>query len=91
MIEIFRGSNIESKNIRNLLESRNIYVFVLNQLMSSIEPWVISPGGNKPTILKVNKCISKTIVRFLKVSLNIFVFNLKGMLYNLFITCSKLI
>ena len=55
MIEIFRGSNIESMNIRNLLESRNIHVFVINELMSSIEPWVVSPGGNNPTILKVNE------------------------------------
>ena len=54
MINIFSGDFIEAMNIRNLLENINIEVFTANEQMSSIEPWVVSPGGFNPVILKVN-------------------------------------
>ena len=54
MINIFSGEFIEAMNIRNLLENVNIEVFTVNELMSSIEPWIISPGGFKPVLLQVN-------------------------------------
>jgi hypothetical protein len=54
MINIFSGEFIEAMNIQNLLENVNIQVFVTNQYMSGIEPWVVSPGGFNPVILKVN-------------------------------------
>ena len=54
MTNIFSGEIIEAMNIRNLLENENIEVFTLNENMSSIEPWVVSPGGFKPLILHVN-------------------------------------
>lgn len=54
MINVFNGDLIESKNIQNLLESENLEVFAVNQYMSSIEPWALTPGGFKPVILKVN-------------------------------------
>lgn len=40
---IFRGSGFEAINIRNLLESNGIEVFVEDELMSHIEPWAIIP------------------------------------------------
>lgn len=54
MENIFIGEYFEAKNIQNLLEIENIKVFVANQYMSGIEPWVVSPGGFNPIILKVN-------------------------------------
>ncbi|MEC4049645.1 DUF2007 domain-containing protein [Flavobacterium sp. SUN046] len=54
MANIFSGEFIEAMNIRNLLEIENIEVFTVNEYMSSIEPWVVSPGGFKPLILQVN-------------------------------------
>ena len=55
MIEIYRGSPIQAMNICNLLENNGIEVFVLNELMANIEPWVVSPGGSAPMILNVNE------------------------------------
>ncbi|MBS7254031.1 putative signal transducing protein [Flavobacterium branchiicola] len=53
MIEIFRGSYIEVMGVKNLLENNNISVFIVNEYMSSIQPWSVSPGGNASAILKV--------------------------------------
>ena len=55
MIEIYRGSPIQSMNICNLLENSGIKVFVLNELLANIEPWLISSGGSAPMILNVNE------------------------------------
>ncbi len=55
MIEIYRGLPIQAINISNLLENNGIEVFILNELMANIEPWVISPGGSAPMILCVNE------------------------------------
>ncbi len=54
MTNIFSGELVEAMNVRNLLENLNIEVFTVNQYMSSIEPWIVSPGGFKPVLLKVN-------------------------------------
>lgn len=53
MVEIFRGSYIETMNIKNLLENNGISAFVSNEHMSSIKPWSVSAGGNSPAILKI--------------------------------------
>ncbi len=53
MENIFRGPYSEGMNIRSLLENNNIEVFIENEYMSSIEPWVIASGGLNPIILKV--------------------------------------
>lgn len=55
MIEIFRGSYIETMNIKNLLESSDILVFTANEYMSSIQPWSVSVGGNDAAILKTQE------------------------------------
>ena len=54
MIEIYRGSPIHTMNICNLLKNSGIEVFIINELMASIEPWVLSPGGSGSMILNVN-------------------------------------
>ena len=53
MITIFSGEFFEVISIRNLLESMNIKVFTINEQMSCIKPWIVSPGGVKPMTLKV--------------------------------------
>jgi hypothetical protein len=55
MIEIFRGSYIDTINIKNLLENGNISVFTANEYMSSIQPWAVSAGGQNSAILKVQE------------------------------------
>ena len=54
MVEVFRGSYIEAMNVKNLIENNNIVVFTVNEYLSSIDPWVVTAGGNAPAILKVN-------------------------------------
>ncbi len=55
MVDLFRGSYFEVMNMKNLLESYNIDVFVLNENMSIIEPWVVTAGGFNPVTLRVNE------------------------------------
>ena len=55
MIDLFRGSYFEVMNMKNLLESNNINVFILNENMSIIEPWVVTAGGFNPVTLRVNE------------------------------------
>lgn len=52
MTTIFEGTYYESIAIKNLLTANNIEVFSINELMSNLEPWAISPGGLSP--LKLN-------------------------------------
>jgi hypothetical protein len=52
---IFNGSYFEAMNLRNLLETAAITVFVQNEYMSTIEPWVVTSGGLNPVKLQVNE------------------------------------
>lgn len=54
MVEVYRGTLNEVVIIQNLLENNGIEVFVLNEIMANVEPWVVSPGGFKPVALTVN-------------------------------------
>jgi hypothetical protein len=54
MIVVFNGSYFEAMNVRNLLEGAEIKVFVQNEYMSTIEPWVVTSGGLNPLKLQVN-------------------------------------
>ena len=55
MIIVFNGSNFEAMNVRNLLENEGISVFVQNEYMSNIEPWVVTSGGLNPVKLQVDE------------------------------------
>lgn len=55
MINIFRGNFIDAMNIRNLLESNNIEVFVQNEYMSIIQPWTVTSGGFNPVTLIIKE------------------------------------
>jgi hypothetical protein len=66
MKTIFSGKYIETMNIRNILENEKIEVFLMNENMSTLEPWVVSPGGQKPLILQVNEDDFENAERILK-------------------------
>lgn len=55
MKNVFRGDYFEAMNLKNLLERNDIQVFVENENMALIEPWVVASGGVNPVILKVNE------------------------------------
>ena len=55
MVEVFSGAYFEAMNVRNLLEGAAITVFVQNEYMSTIEPWVVTSGGLNPVKLQVNE------------------------------------
>lgn len=55
MIAVFSGSNFEVMNVRNLLEEKEISVFIQNEYMSNIEPWVVASGGLNPVKLQVDE------------------------------------
>ena len=52
---IFDGSYFEAMNVKNLLEEKEITVFIQNEYMSSIEPWVVTSGGFNPVKLQVDE------------------------------------
>ena len=54
MKTIFSSDFNEVMIVKNLLENASIEVYLINQTMSSIEPWVISSAGYKPVLLKVS-------------------------------------
>ena len=55
MIVAFSGSYFEAMNVRNLLEEKEISVFIQNEYMSSIEPWTVTSGGLNPVKLQVDE------------------------------------
>jgi len=55
MIIVFNGPYFEAMNVRNLLEEKEISVFIQNEYMSSIEPWVVTSGGLNPVKLQVDE------------------------------------
>ena len=55
MIVVFNGPYFEAMNVRNLLENEGIAVFVQNEYMSSVEPWVVTSGGLNPVKLQVDE------------------------------------
>jgi hypothetical protein len=55
MIVVFNGPYFEAMNVRNLLEEQEISVFIQNEYMSSIEPWVVTSGGLNPVKLQVDE------------------------------------
>lgn len=54
-MNIYNGSEYEAIIVKGLLEKNNINVFQENAVISSVEPWLVSPGGFKPVTLRVNQ------------------------------------
>jgi len=55
MIVVFNGAYFEAMNVKNLLEAKDVSVFIQNEYMSNIEPWVITSGGLNPVKLQVDE------------------------------------
>jgi hypothetical protein len=55
MIVVFNGAYFNAMNVKNLLEEKEITVFIQNEYMSSIEPWVVTSGGLNPVKLQVDE------------------------------------
>lgn len=45
MVVVFAGTTLDAGMIQSLLEEEGIPSFVQNELMGSIAPWQIAPGG----------------------------------------------
>ncbi len=52
---VFNGAYFEAMNVRNLLEEKEITVYIQNEYMSSIEPWAVTSGGLNPVKLQVSE------------------------------------
>ena len=50
---VFEGSEYEAIILKGLLESKGINVFQNNYVMQTSEPWLINPGGYKPSTIMV--------------------------------------
>ena len=53
IVEVFSGNLYQATMVKDLLESNGIEAFIANELMSVIDPWVISPGGVAPVSVKI--------------------------------------
>jgi hypothetical protein len=54
LMEVFSGDLWKATMIKNILDDNNIQVYLQNQLMGVIEPWVVSPGGFQPVKVVVS-------------------------------------
>jgi len=55
LIVIFRGSSIDSEMVKEVLADNGIMANLKNQLMGSIAPWQVSPGGFEPVEVEILK------------------------------------
>lgn len=68
MTTIFTGDYFEAMNVKNLLQSNDIHVFVENEQMGTIKSWAVTSGGFKPVTVKVNEADvekAKELISFL--------------------------
>ena len=68
MIPIFSGEHFEAMNVKNILQSNDIHVFIENEQMGTIKSWAVASGGFKPVIVKVNEADvekAKELISFL--------------------------
>ena len=45
LVAVFAGTTLDAGMIQSLLEEQGIPAFIQNELMGSIAPWQIMPGG----------------------------------------------
>ena len=53
LIVIFQGNPVDSEIVKNLLTDNGIMANLKNQLMGSIAPWHVSPGGFDPVEVEI--------------------------------------
>ena len=52
--KIFKGGYTEAEIIADLLRSHDIEVFIENEILGTVMPWVLSPGGSAPVTVYVS-------------------------------------
>ena len=52
---VYRGNQIDSEMISQLLNGNGIETMIKNHLMGSIAPWQVAAGGFEPIEIIVNK------------------------------------
>jgi hypothetical protein len=55
MVCIYKGTYSEVINLKNILENKGINSFIINELMSTIEPWAVTSGGLNPFELSIHE------------------------------------
>ena len=53
IVVAFEGNQIEAELIRGLLIDNGIQINIQNELMGTIAPWQVSPGGFNPVKIEV--------------------------------------
>jgi len=53
LIVVFKGSPIDSEIIKGFLNDNGIMANLRNQLMGTIAPWQVSPGGFEPVEVEI--------------------------------------
>ncbi len=52
--KIFKGGYTEAEIIAGLLRSHGIEVYMENEILGTVMPWVLSPGGSTPLTVYVS-------------------------------------
>lgn len=53
LVVVFRGNPVDSEIVKEILADNDIMAHLKNQLMGSIAPWQVSPGGFEPVEVEV--------------------------------------
>lgn len=53
LIVVFKGNPIDSELIKDILNDNGIMANLKNQLMGTIAPWHVSPGGFEPVEVEI--------------------------------------
>lgn len=55
LVEIFSGNIMQAKMLQDMLTKSNIESYMKDEIMGSLMPWVVSPGGTSPVRLMVSE------------------------------------
>lgn len=53
LIVVFKGNPMDSEIVKDILNDNGIMANLKNQLMGTIAPWYVSPGGFEPVEVEV--------------------------------------
>ncbi|QGY46828.1 DUF2007 domain-containing protein [Maribellus comscasis] len=53
LIVVFRGNPVDAEMVKEILVDNGIMANLKNQLMGSIAPWQVSPGGFEPVEVEI--------------------------------------
>ena len=53
LIVVFKGNLIDSEIVKDILNDNEVIASIKNQLMGTIAPWYVSPGGLDPVEIEI--------------------------------------